>query len=65
MKLFIRNDDKEESLLVLGVAKEKAGLEKIFSSVESKSQHMRAVLRPGEQGIYTLDENYFVGIELL
>jgi len=68
MQIFIRNDSQTDSLLVTAIRKEqKNGLEKFFpiEDNEKDPKLQRVVLRPGEDGNYTLTENYYVGMEIL
>jgi hypothetical protein len=64
MQLYIKNNDSKETLLLVGVVKEKSKLEN-FLTEGGNSKPVRNVLRPGEDCNYTLEEDYFLGIEIL
>jgi hypothetical protein len=67
MKLYIKNKDEVETLLFTSLRKEQplSGLAAFNPDPPPPATSHRMVLRPGEDGNYDLEKDYFLGVEKL
>jgi len=65
MKFKIVNLDKQDSLIVSAIKTAKDSYDLGFLNPEPPKRVKRAVLRPGEQEVYLLEEGYIASVEIL
>jgi len=64
MKFYIKNTDKEDTILFTAIAKESTDKFSLLNP-EPEKVMVRIVLRPGEENKFNLENGYFLGIEKL
>ncbi len=65
MKLFVRNEDQTETILLQGIPKVVDDKFGIFGENPKREAGSRMVLRPGEENTFTLEEGYILALEQL
>ena len=65
MKITIINTDKDKILLLTGVPSKVEGSTLVITKTDKDLKMLRYVLRPGEKNTFTLQDDWFLGLEEL